>query len=464
MTKRLIGIDIDRKTLRLAVLARDQGTLSVVLVLEILHEEATDQLPRLRDFLNGDFHFADRLAACLPSSAALVRRLTFPFCDRRKIAAALSFELAGQLPVALDDYTTVMQPPVRKGEGNRTNATAVKTTLLAETIAPFDAQGIPLHILDLAPYAYVAGLKDFLADGILVCAMEQEICLALIRSGEVIDYLQLPLGVSIPVADLARVIHRQATVLGRAQQPGGMPLQLMGPLATPELVAALNMLREQVELLAIDINGQTIAAPFLPAVALALRAADTGKEQAFNLRQGVFALKGEWAGLRKTLIMAACLAGLTLITVGASMGLRYYDKQHQVTLLEQQMAALYRESFPNATKAVDVPLQMKSAIRQLQEEAGIISLDQPSSLQVLRTLSELPKSLSVDMDEVTMERNEVRVSGQTSTFEEVNSMAETLRRSPYFEKVEVSESKMGLDGKQVSYRLRMTLGGKGGAS
>jgi len=464
MTKRLIGIDIDRKTLRLAVLARDQGTLSVVLVLEILHEEATDQLPRLRDFLNGDFHFADRLAACLPSSAALVRRLTFPFCDRRKIAAALSFELAGQLPVALDDYTTVMQPPVRKGEVASTVAAAVKTTLLAETIAPFDAQGIPLHILDLAPYAYVAGLKDFLADGILVCAMEQEICLALIRSGEVIDYLQLPLGVSIPVADLARVIHRQATVLGRAQQPGGMPLQLMGPLATPELVAALNMLREQVELLAIDINGQTIAAPFLPAVALALRAADTGKEQAFNLRQGVFALKGEWAGLRKTLIMAACLAGLTLITVGASMGLRYYDKQHQVTLLEQQMAALYRESFPNATKAVDVPLQMKSAIRQLQEEAGIISLDQPSSLQVLRTLSELPKSLSVDMDEVTMERNEVRVSGQTSTFEEVNSMAETLRRSPYFEKVEVSESKMGLDGKQVSYRLRMTLGGKGGVS
>lgn len=464
MEKRLIGIDIDRKTLRLAVLARDHGILSVVSVMEIPHEEAIDQVTRLRDFLNGDFHFADRLAACLPSSAALVRRLTFPFCGRGKIAAALSFELAGQLPVALDDYSTVMQPPIRNSVGASTVAAAVKTTLLAETIAPFDAQGIPLHILDLAPYAYVAGLKDFLDDGILACAMEQEICLALVRSGQVIDYLQLPLGVSMPVVDLARVIHRQATVLGRTQQPSGMPLQLMGPLATPELVASLNMLRDQVELLAIDINGQTIAALFLPAVALALRAADTGKEQAFNLRQGVFALKGEWTGLRKTLMMAACLAGLTLITVGASMGLRYYDKQHQVTLLEQQMAALYRESFPNATTTVDVPLQMKSAIRQLQEEAGIISLDQLSSLQVLRTLSELPKSLSVDMDEVAMERNEVRVSGQTSTFEEVNSMAETLRHSPYFEKVEVSEAKMGLDGKQVSYRLRMTLSGKGGAS
>lgn len=464
MAKRLIGIDIDRKILRLAVLSRDQGAISLVLVMEILHEEVAGQVARLRDFVDGDFQFGDRLAACLPSSAALVRRLTFPFSNQRKIAAALSFELAGQLPVALDDYSTAMQPPVRKGDGATTVAAAVKTTLLAETLAPFDAMGIPLHILDLAPYAYVAGLKNFLADGILVCAMEQEICLALIRSGEVLDYLQMPLGGSMPVADQARAIHQQATVLARAQPPDGMPLQLMGPLATPELVTSLALLRDQVELLAIDINGQTIAAPFLPAVALALRAADTGKEQAFNLRQGVFALKGEWAGLRKTLMMAACLAGLTLITVGVSMGLRYYDKQHQVTLLEQQMAALYQESFPNAATAVDVPLQMKSAIRQLQEDVGIISFGRISSLQVLRTLSELPKSLSVDVDEIIMERNEVRVSGQTGTFEEVNSMAETFRHSPYFEKVEVSESKMGLDGKQVSYRLRMTVSEKGGTS
>ncbi|MBA3004753.1 MAG: hypothetical protein FP813_13050 [Desulfurivibrio sp.] len=464
MIKRLIGIDIDRKNLRLAVLTRDQGTLSVVSVMEIPRAETADQVFRLRDFLNGDFHFADRLAACLPSSAALVRQLTFPFSDRRKITAALLFELAAQLPVALDDYTTVMQPPVRKGDGATIIAAAVKTALLAETIASFDAQGIPLHILDLAPYAYVVGLKDFLADGILVCAMEQEICLALVRSGEVLDYLQLPLGDTMEVADQARVIHRQATALGRTQQSGGMPLHLMGPLATPELATCLNALRDQVELLSIDINGQTIAAEFLPAVALALRAADTGKGQVFNLRQGVFALKGEWAGLRKTLVMAACLAVLTLITIVASMGLRYYDKQHQVKMLEQQMAALYQESFPKGTKVVDVPLQMKSAIRQLQEDVGIISFGQLSSLQLLRTLSELPKSLSVDVDEVTMERNEVRVSGRTTTFEEVNSMAETFRHSPYFEKVEVSESKMDLDGKQVSYRLRMTLSEKGGAS
>ncbi|MFA7384283.1 MAG: type II secretion system protein GspL [Desulfurivibrionaceae bacterium] len=464
MAKRLIGIDIGRHTLRLAVLTHDQGTLSVVSVLESPYEETADQVARLRDTLHGDFNLGDRLAACLPGGAALVRRLTFPFSDRRKIAAAVPFELASQLPVALDDYTTVMQPPVRNDAGATIVAAAVKTVQLAETLAPFDAHGIPLHILDLAPYAYVAGLKDFLVDGILVSAMEQGTSLALVRAGEVLDYRQLPFGVGMEVTDQAQAIHREATLLGRSHQPGGLSLQLMGPLATPELLTALSTLRDEVEILSIDINGQTIEAPFLPAVALALRAADTGKPQAFNLRQGPFVLKSEWAGLRKNLLLIAGLTGLVLITLGVSMGLRYYDKQHQVRILEQQMAALYKQSFPKAATVVDVPMQMKSAIRQVQEDSGIIGAEQLSSLQLLRILSELPKSLSVDVDEVTMERNEVRISGRTTTFEEVNRMAETFRHSPDFEKVEVAESKMDLDGKRVSYRLRMILSGKGGAS
>jgi general secretion pathway protein L len=464
MTKRLIGIDPGQKTLRLAVLTSESGTVSVVSITEIPHKETADQVTILQESLSDDFHLGDRLATCLPGGAAFVRRLTFPFSDRKKITAALPFELASQLPVALDGYTTAMQPPVKTPEGASVVTAAVKTTQLADTLAPFDALGIPLQVLDLAPHAYVAGLKDFLADGLLICAMEQGTSLALVNSGEVVDYRQLPLGPETPVADQAHAIHREATALGRLQSSSGIVLQLMGPLATPELVTELCALRDRVELLSVDVNGQIIEAPLLPAVALALRAADTGKAQAFNLRQGVFALKGEWAGLRKTLVLAACLAGLTLITVAASMGLSYYSKQQQVDNLDQQIVALYKETFPKATTIVDVPLQMKSAIRQLQEDVGIIDLDQPSSLQLLRILSDLPESISVDVDEFTLERNEVRISGRTSTFEAVNRMAETFRKSGYFEKVEVAESKMDLAGKQVSYRMRMTLTGKGASS
>jgi general secretion pathway protein L len=465
MTKRLIGIDIGRETLRVAVLSRDQGIISVR---EIIQEEAADPMARLQNSLHGDFHLGDRLAACLPGGTAFVRRLTFPFSDRRKIMAALPFELSSQLPVALDDYTVVAQPPVKNADGAVIVAAAVKTSQIAETLEPFDGQGIPLHILDLAPHAYVAGLKGFLADGLLVCAMEQGASLALVSSGEVVDYRQLPLGAEMSVADQARVLHREAMALGQAQQQGGMTLQLMGPLATAELVAALSSLRnpveslsDRVELLAIEINGQIIEAPMLPAVALALRAAETGKAQAFNLRQGAFTLKGEWGNLRKTLVAAACLAALTLVVTVATMSLNYYDKQQQVDMLGQQMVTLYKQTFPQATTVVDVPLQMKSAIRQLQEDVGVTGMDRPSTLQLLQTLSGLPESFGADVDEFTMERSEVRISGRAGTFEAVNGIAENLRQSPHFEKVEVVESKMDLAGKHVSYRMRMTLSGKG---
>ncbi len=461
MTKRLIGIDIGRQTLRVAVLSRDQGIISVK---EIIQEEAADPMARLQECLHGDFHLGDRLAACLPGGAAFVRRLTFPFNDRRKITAALPFELAAQLPVALDDYTVVAQPPIKNAEGAVIVAAAVRTSQVAEMLEPFDGQGIPLQILDLAPHAYVSGLKGFLADGLLVCAMEQGASLALVSSGEVVDYRQLPLGVEMTVADQARVLHREAMALGQAQEQGGKVLQLMGPLATGELVAALSRLRDSVELLAIEIDGQIIEAPMLPAVALALRAAETGKAQAFNLRQGAFTLKGEWGGLRKTLVVAACLAALTLTVTIATMGLNYYDKQQQVDMLGQQMVTLYKQTFPQATTVVDVPLQMKSAIRQLQEDVGVIGLDRPSALQQLQTLSGLPETFGVDVDEFTMERSEVRISGRTATFEAVSGMAEKLRQSPHFEKVEVVESKMDMAGKQVSYRMRMTLSEKGASS
>ncbi len=464
MTKRLIGIDLGQRSLRLAILTREQGVISVASVTESPHEETADQRAILQSFLNSDFHLGDRLAACLPGGAAFIRRLTFPFSERKKITAALSFEMASQLPVTLDGYTTVLQPPVKTPEGAVVVAAAVKTTQLAEALEPFDASGIPLHVMDLAPHAYVAGLKDFLTDGLLVCAMEQSTSLALISAGEVLDYRQLPLGPETSVADQARAIHREAIALSRTQSLDGMTLQLMGPLATRGLVTGLSALRDHVELLSIDINGQIIEATLLPAVALALRAADTGKGQAFNLRQGAFALKGEWVGLRKTLVLAACLAGLTLVTVAASMGLSYFDKQQQADILQQQIVSLYKETFPQATTIVDVPLQMKSAIRQLQEDVGMIAHDQPSSLHLLRALSDLPESLTVDIDEFTMERNEVRISGRTSTFEAVNRMAETFRKSAYFKKVEVAESKMDLAGKQVSYRMRMTLSGKGASS
>lgn len=459
MSKRLIGVDIGQHTLRVAVLARDKSGLSLVCLEESLQVGLPDQVARLQELLNGEYHLGDRMAACLPAGGAFIRQLQFPFAERRKIAAALSFELAAQLPVALDDYTTVMQSPRRIEAGVEVVAAAVKTSTLEEFLQPFEAMGVPLQILDLAPYAYAAGLADSVTDALLVFAMEQGTSLALIAAGRLTTYRYLPPQPDRPINERARAISREAR--GMQGAAAECPLLLAGAEASEDLVAALSAEMERVELLSVKIGDEVIAAPFIPAVALALRAAQSGLEHSFNLRQGAFALRGEWVGLRKALITAACLAGLSLLALGVATGLEYSAKRQQLTTLQQQMHDIYRNTFPGSTAIVDVPLQMQGAIRSLQREAGLIGLEHPSAVTLLRELSELPAPLTCDLDEFALEREQIRIAGQAATFEAVNRMAEHYRTSGSFTKVDVTEAKMGVSGGQVGFRMTLTLTGQG---
>ncbi len=463
MTKRMIGLDISEQSLRLAILTREQGRLAVLSLMESPGEGTAERLARLHEDLLGDLQLGDRVAACLPGHAAFVRQLTFPFSDRRKIDATLPFELSAQLPVNLDNYTLTRQLPIKRDDGTWVTAAATKTALVRETLEAFDCIGLPLHVLDISPFAYVAGLREYLPDGVLVCAMDQGASLALVRSGEVLEHRELPIRRNTATNELAKAIHREARALTHSHQSISEALHLMGPLASMELIEDLSGLQKQVSLLSVEIGRQVIDAPFLPAVALALRAEAGDKGPSFNLRQGQFAMKGAWGDLRKAIILATCLACLTLLTWWATMGLTYYDRQRQVSLLEQKMKAIYQKTFPEATAITDVPLQFKSAIRQLHEDIGMVEFDRPSALQILMEVTERTTELNIDVDEMSLERDQIRLAGSADSFEAVNRMAEQFRQSLYFSKIEVAESKTSLDGHRVNYRLLLTLA-EGGLS
>jgi general secretion pathway protein L len=460
MTKRLIGIDIGERTLRVAVLIQGKNGPAVALLEESMHSTPQEQVDHLQELL-GDYHLGDRLAACLPTGQAFIRRLQFPFADRRKIAATVPFELSAQLPVSLDDYTMATQTSLPCAGGAELVAAAVETSCVADYLELFDARGVPLHLLDLAPYAYVSGLRDSVTDGLLVFVTELGTSLALVADGQVVDSRHLPYSDQRDPADHARAVCREAGGLRHAAALCESPLLLAGGAVSDALVEALSKAGETVELLSIRLGADQIEAAFVPAVALALRAANTAKDGGFNLRQGRFVLKGEWGGLRKAMILAGCLTALTLLALIVSMVFEYTAQSQQVSALRQQMASIYRETFPGATAPVDIPLQMQSALRALRQEAGLVDGRQPSAVILLRTLSDLPQGVSCDLDELSLEPNEVRITGHTETFDAVNSLAGRYRQSPLFSKVAVTESKMDVTGGRIGFRITLTLKGEG---
>jgi Tfp pilus assembly protein PilN len=98
-------------------------------------------------------------------------------------------------------------------------------------------------------------------------------------------------------------------------------------------------------------------------------------------------------------------------------------------------------------------------LRNNAEAVGIVS--QPPPWRVLRELSELPAKVPVDVEEFYCDRDEVRISGGTDSFEAVNRIRDQLAASPLFTGVEVAESRKSLEGNRVEFRLRLPLSSKG---
>lgn len=457
MSKRLIGIEIGARTLRIAILNRDKGQITVNSLLERNYEDETELTGHLNDLLAGEFSLGDQLATGLLARNAYVRRLTFPFQDDKKIAAAIPFELSAQLPVAIEDCATAMQKAQpAEGGGASIRAAAVPHTTLQSRLDLFEKADVPLHRLDLVPFCYTASLAEQIGDGILVSATDQETTISLLQNGLLTDHRVLPAPADNGSAAHYQSLLREIKVMLHAAGNEDLTVSLMGSDITPELEKSLRAADCRIDRLSLNLGGEVIEAPFLPAVALALRARADRPDRSFNFRQGAYALKGEWANLKKKLALLAGLFGLALVILAGSMTVKYIDKAQRAKQMQAEMVGIYQSLFPNATTIVDVPLQLQAAITDLQNRNSLVSGGRISALAMLKEISRLPELVTVEIQEFSMNPDDLKLSGRTSSFEAVNQMAKVLEGSPLFTDVQVSDAKMSLDGNRIDFRLSLS--------
>jgi general secretion pathway protein L len=457
MSKRLIGIDIGVNILRVAILNQDKGQVSIVSLLEKGFADPAEMSAQLKEMLVGVFNIGDQLVTSLPARTAYVRRLEFPFQEDKKILAAIPFSMAAQLPVAIDDCVTAMQPVQSTENGAAVTVAAVPREILQSLLNSFEEIDVPLHCVDLAPFSHVAGLGEHVGDGLLICASGQETTISLVSNGHLEDYRILQ-ALEDPVSPAQlQPLLREIRVINHGENSGQRPVSLMGERGGAELAESLHSAGLGVEMLSLELDGQIIEGPFLPSVALALRAGVPKPSRAFNFRRGQYALKGEWANLKRKLVLLAALLGAAVLIVCGSMILKYADKAGRADQLQKEMVDVYRALFPGSTTIVDVPLQLKSAIRDLQEKGNLLASGQASSLAVLKELSRLPALVTVEFQELAQNDEEVKLAGRTTSFEAVNQMAKVLGDSPMFSNVQVADAKMSLDGSRIDFRLLLSL-------
>ena len=461
MNKRLIGIEVGSSTLRIAILNQEKGQVTVGSLQESDYSDAADLTAHLEALLAGEFGIGDQVVTRLTARTAYVRRLEFPFQDDKKIAAAIPFSLSAQLPVAIDLCATAIQRTQSTDIGATVVAAAVPTEKLQSLLNDFEAADVPLHLVDLSPFCYLAGLGKEVGDGLVICATDQETTVSLVQKGLLSDYRVLPaLAVPTQTIQLQQLL-REVRVLKQVAGEGDLSISLMGERGTAELAEELQSHELDIEVLSLAIGGHLVDSAFLPAVALALRAKTARSDRSFNFRSGRYALKGEWANLKRKLVLLAVLLGVAFAVLTGSLVLKYADKAGRADQLQTEMVKVYRSLFPGATTIVDVPLQLKSAIRELQEKGNLLSGGQASALAVLKELSSLPDLATVEFQEFSLSNKELKLTGQTSSFEAVNQMASVLGESPEFTKVQVTDAKMSLDGSRIDFRLLLSLANPG---
>lgn len=460
MGKRFIGIDFDGRCVRIAILTEEKGRIIPVSVGKRSFAGDEELLQSLPELVGGEKRLGDRLAASLPAKEGFVRQLKFPFADPRKIAAALELELGAQLPVAIETCTSDFQQPLADGDGSwNVTAAAVRTDAIRDFLAPLDSAGFVLSILDLAPFASAAGLAELFPDGLLVTIREESITIALLQDGRVASHRLLLVAAGLAEEARAQLVLREGVALQGAVGCHDLPFCLIGPGASPALIERLESAGCRVDTPPVAFDGHPVDREFLPAVALARRATATERGKSFNFRRGPFAPKSEWVALKRGLVFAATLLVLSGLALGAAAWLNYAGKARRAEALHKEMVRLFRETFPGETTIVDVPLQMRGKISELQKKNALYGADSSrSALSLLREISErLPQDLVVDIRELNYTPDAVVFEGSTASFDAVNRLAKALEQSPRFRAPQVADAKMSLDGSRVDFRLNLTF-------
>ena len=153
------------------------------------------------------------------------------------------------------------------------------------------------------------------------------------------------------------------------------------------------------------------------------------------------------------------LLALTVGAAGTAAWLDYASRARQAEALKSQMTRMFNATFPGTPVVVDVPLQMQAQIKDLEKRVSVIGTEGAQSpLAVLKEMSSrIPKEVTVDLRDFSYGPDAVKIDGVTGSFEATNRMAKALEASPLFAQVQVTGAKMSLEGKEVEFRMTISL-------
>lgn len=225
-------------------------------------------------------------------------------------------------------------------------------------------------------------------------------------------------------------------------------------------VVASNLRQDAGVKLSDAVAGQWEPALLDHALALALRG--LLKKQAMNFRKDEFAPEKLLFATRGQLIAAASLSAVLIAAAVTWLGFDYHALKNRYDAAGERMTQLYRETFPDATRIVDPLVQMQANVRDVQAPsiATPVFSDGKRTLNLLADISgRIPETIEIQVSRLVIDQDSVQIRGTTDTFNNVNLIQGSLRKSPLFNDVLIVSAAADKESGKIRFELRLQMGG-----
>jgi Tfp pilus assembly PilM family ATPase len=490
MPKQVLGIELGSQHLAAVQLMGTakayEVTAAVHQLLPLLEDPATQreqQQEALENLLDTHRLRGDTVLVALPAAHAVIRNLTLPFQDPRRIRQVLTYTLDEHMPFDPDDVVADFHVlPAAPTGAAPILAAAVPQEFIADTLDMLHELGlepssIDLDVFGLANTALLGGASRS-ANTLLVDVHPSRTLLTLLSHSTPIFARSWAYGWPQGEAELETYAARlskqiQHTIYAyenALQQSYDMEDVVLSGIAADALPNLAHFLHQAVgvpvepcRLTADAYRGNasllTTAEHANTAVAFGVACRGLHRQATgLNLRRERFALHRDLQELRGRLVVVGCLL---VVLAGMGIGALYLNNRFKVERLQQLQANIeqvFRSTLPD-TRMVQPMFQMEEKVRDISDRLrafGGVSGAQLSGLQTLREISmRVPSGLSLNVDSLTITSTTVDLSGVTGSYDDVVKLQGALEASPAFTQVKIISAKD--ESNKVAFQLSITI-------
>jgi Tfp pilus assembly protein PilN len=435
---RALGIELTPDELRVVRVERRMGTIRVMGSERLAAGTPAERhaaLVRVRAWR------PHTIATALPLALLAHRTIELPFRDRRRVGETVTLELLGRLPSDPGDVATghLLLEVGRAGTrclaalARRGQVDAVRSALADAGLVPDRVDAALVGVWHLIE-------PEAARDAALVLADGERSAVALRRDGRLVGLRALAARPADGADAFVGEVRWVLTALG------GTPVAIvLGADASPALAERLaHACRVRTMPLA-DVVAPAWRMPELSAVATA-----AGLVAGAGL---VLDRRHDRAGDGRRARRAAGLAVAAALLAIADVGLVRWQLARRDRALVAAIEGTAAAALPPGTRLVAPRAQLEAATAGLAGRpataAGVLAL--------LRELSaRLPADVGIELEELTLDGDVLRLHGRADRFETVDVVARALGASASLRDVAAEDSRAAVDGRGVEFGVRAT--------